>query len=214
MSKKQLISFLSDSVLAGLMIGVGGVVSLSSDNRYIGAVLFSLGLLTIIHFKFGLYTGKVGNIARNGVKFIPEVAVTLLGNGIGTFLAAVLIRLTRIAPPLVEKAQATVQTKTSDSIVSMFILGIFCGMLMFIAVDGYRKCKENSDSTAGFMIVAFPVIVFIISGFNHCIADMFYIFLAGEYTLSALGYFVTGVLGNAVGGMLIPTFKKVSENKL
>ena len=125
MSKKQLISFLSDSVLAGLMIGVGGVVSLSSDNRYIGAVLFSLGLLTIIYFKFGLYTGKVGNIARNGVKFIPEVAVTLLGNGIGTFLAAVLIRLTRIAPPLVEKAQATVQTKTSDSIVSMFILGIF-----------------------------------------------------------------------------------------
>ena len=214
MSKKQFVSYLSDSILAGLMIGVGGAVSLSSDNRYVGAVLFSLGLLTIVHFKLGLYTGKVGNIVRNGAKFIPEVLVTLLGNAIGTFIAAMLLKMTRIAPALVEKVSVTVETKTSDSVLSMFVLGIFCGMLMFIAVDGFRKNREVSDSTAGYMFVVFPVVVFIICGFNHCIADMFYIFLSGAYSVSSLIYLVVVILGNAAGGMLIPAVKLLSENKL
>lgn len=214
MSKKQFVSYLSDSILAGLMIGVGGAVSLSSDNRYVGAVLFSLGLLTIVHFKLGLYTGKVGNIVRNGAKFIPEVLVTLLGNAIGTFIAAMLLKMTRIAPALVEKVSATVEAKTSDSVLSMFVLGIFCGMLMFIAVDGFRKNREVSDSTAGYMFVVFPVVVFIICGFNHCIADMFYIFLSGAYSVSSLIYLVVVILGNAAGGMLIPAVKLLSENKL
>lgn len=214
MSKKQFVSYLSDSILAGLMIGVGGAVSLSSDNRYVGAVLFSLGLLTIVHFKLGLYTGKVGNIVRNGAKFIPEVLVTLLGNAIGTFIAAMLLKMTRIAPALVEKVSATVETKTSDSVLNMFVLGIFCGMLMFIAVDGFRKNREVSDSTAGYMFVVFPVVVFIICGFNHCIADMFYIFLSGAYSMSSLIYLVVVILGNAAGGMLIPAVKLLSENKL
>ena len=214
MSKKQFVSYLSDSILAGLMIGVGGAVSLSSDNRYVGAVLFSLGLLTIVHFKLGLYTGKVGNIVRNGAKFIPEVLVTLLGNAIGTFISAMLLKMTRIAPALVEKVSATVETKTSDSVLSMFVLGIFCGMLMFIAVDGFRKNREVSDSTAGYMFVVFPVVVFIICGFNHCIADMFYIFLSGAYSVSSLIYLAVVILGNAAGGMLIPAVKLLSENKL
>ena len=40
--KNKWISFLADGMLSGIMIGIGGVVSLSSDNRYIGALLFSL----------------------------------------------------------------------------------------------------------------------------------------------------------------------------
>ena len=96
----------------------------------------------------------------------------------------------------------------------MFVLGIFCGMLMFIAVDGFRKNREVSDSTAGYMFVVFPVVVFIICGFNHCIADMFYIFLSGAYSVSSLIYLVVVILGNAAGGMLIPAVKLLSENKL
>lgn len=48
--KNKWISFLADGMLSGIMIGIGGVVSLSSDNRYIGALLFSLGLFCIVQF--------------------------------------------------------------------------------------------------------------------------------------------------------------------
>ena len=42
--KNRWLSFFVDGVLSGLMIGTGGTVSLSCDNRYLGAFLFSLGL--------------------------------------------------------------------------------------------------------------------------------------------------------------------------
>ena len=59
-NKNKWISFLADGVLSGLMLGIGGMVSLSSENRFLGAFLFSLGLFCIVQFKYGLFTGKVG----------------------------------------------------------------------------------------------------------------------------------------------------------
>lgn len=41
--KNKWLSFLADGMLSGLMIGIGCVVSMSCENRYLGAFLFSLG---------------------------------------------------------------------------------------------------------------------------------------------------------------------------
>ena len=60
--KNKWLSFLADGMLSGLMIGIGCVVSMSCENRYLGAFLFSLGLFCIVQFQYGLYTGKVGYI--------------------------------------------------------------------------------------------------------------------------------------------------------
>lgn len=56
--KNKWLSFLADGMLSGLMIGIGCVVSMSCENRYLGAFLFSLGLFCIVQFQYGLYTGK------------------------------------------------------------------------------------------------------------------------------------------------------------
>ena len=48
------------AVYAGFMIGVGGVVYLALENKIVGALLFSFGLLTIVNQGFFLYTGKIG----------------------------------------------------------------------------------------------------------------------------------------------------------
>lgn len=45
-------------VLAGLMISIGGYVYLGCENRVVGAVFFTVGLITITLFGFDLYTGK------------------------------------------------------------------------------------------------------------------------------------------------------------
>jgi len=50
--KNKIISFIIDGILSGFTLGVGGMVSLSSDNKYIGAFLFALGLFTIVQFKY------------------------------------------------------------------------------------------------------------------------------------------------------------------
>ena len=45
------------SILAGILIGLGVIINLQSDNRIIGALLFSFGLLTIIEMHLLLFTG-------------------------------------------------------------------------------------------------------------------------------------------------------------
>ena len=66
------------SILAGIMIGVGCNIFISCENKYIGSLLFSLGLVTILLFDFSLYTGNVCYIPEKGFKFIKQVLIILM----------------------------------------------------------------------------------------------------------------------------------------
>ncbi len=222
--KNKWLSFFADGVLSGVMIGVGGIVSQSCDNRYLGAFLFSLGLFCIIHLRYGLYTGKVGYILDRDLPYLGETFFTLLSNAVGVALTAGLIHLTRFATDtpvsgldvtLMERAESCMNAKLNDSLLSSFILAIFCGLMMFSAVEGCRKCTENKNDVAGLFVVVMPIMVFILCGFNHCVADMFYYFLAGcPLPSKALLYFPVAILGNLVGGILVPFLKRFSNNPL
>ena len=50
------------SVFAGLMIGIAGLVFLNTGASWIGAVLFSVGLIVICMFGYNLYTGNSSSI--------------------------------------------------------------------------------------------------------------------------------------------------------
>jgi formate/nitrite transporter FocA (FNT family) len=73
---------------------------------------------------------------------------------------------------------------------------------MFIAVDGYAKTKNP-------IILFLGVAAFILCGFEHCIADMFYFFVAGMWSNAALKTILIITLGNSVGGMLLSLVKKL-----
>lgn len=221
--KNKIVSFIIDGILSGFTLGVGGMVSLSSDNKYIGAFLFALGLFTIVQFKYGLFTGKVGYIVNREPSYILEVLVTLVSNALGALVAAVLLRQTRFFTSVIsgmditlqERVAATVDGKIHDNPLSIFILSIFCGMLMFIAVEANRQCRAKGNFAGALFGVVFPVVVFIICGFNHCVADMFYYFFSGCPDVpNALLYFALAITGNAVGGMFIPAMKKLSNQPL
>ena len=80
------------SLPAGVFIGIGGTVFLSCENRYVGAVLFSVGLLAICCMGLFLFTGRVGYLAeeRSGA-YALSLLVTLAGNLAGTLLTGRLI---------------------------------------------------------------------------------------------------------------------------
>lgn len=189
------------AVLAGLAIGVGGIVFLSMENKVIGAVLFAVGLYIICEQGLNLFTGKVGYLVGQNAAYLPFLGVVWLGNLAGTGLAAVLAGATRIGG-IGEKAALLCQTKNADSMVSLFLLGIFCGMLMYAAVDSYKQCKNP-------LILIFCVAVFILCGFEHCIADMFYYSAAGMWTVDAMVRILVITLGNSLGGVLLPLGKRI-----
>lgn len=207
---KRMISQLANGVIGGMLIGVGGCVSLSCDNKYIGSLLFSLGLFAIVQFGFGLYTGKVGYIPLRKPAYLLECLFTLIGNALGTFLDAILLRQTRIFSTISEKAMSSVETKLGDGYLSMFVLAVFCGMLMFLAVDNARISRTEGGHIEKTVGVIFCVMVFILCGFNHCIADMFYFFLTGRIA-DAGAYLPLVILGNSLGGMTVPLLKMLTD---
>ena len=194
------------SFLAGIMIGIGGVIYLFCDNKYIGAFLFGLGLFTILTFGFNLYTGKIGYAVGNKPSYIIDLIIIWLGNLIGTMIVGLSVQFTRVGDSLIEKAQVLCETKLDDNLISIFVLSVFCGLLMFIAADGY---KNLTNQVAQVMVVFLPVMVFILSGFEHCVANMFYFTVGNMWSWQSIVWLLVMTAGNSVGGMVIPVARKI-----
>ena len=203
---KKAVSFLY-SVLGGVCIGIGGTVFLSCENKVTGALLFCLGLFTICTFGFNLFTGKVGYVFEQPLPYTGFVLSVWLGNLVGTGLVGYAVRATRIAG-IAEKAEALCQAKLNDGLVSIFILSILCNILMFIAVDGF---KNNPHELGKYLGIFLGVSVFILCGFEHCVANMFYFSVANVWSAKTVLYLLVMSVGNAVGGVLIPLCRQLKQ---
>ena len=177
------------------MISIGCCVYLGcySTARWVGAVLFAIGLMTVVGFRLDLYTGKVGYIVENPPSFLWYMPVIILGNFVGCLITGLMMPY--------DVASTVVDGKMGLEWYSVLFRGVFCGMLMFIAVDFYKQ--KNS-----YLALLFCVPVFILAGFEHSIADMFYFISAGEFTSQALVFILIVIVGNGIGGMLIPFCRK------
>ena len=185
------------------MIGLAGVVNLSVDNKFLGAFLFSFGLITILAQGLFLYTGKVGTINLSCEWVL--LPVIILGNFIGTNIIAWGVRCTRFGTSLNQIAQNIVLNKLADNWFSILFLSIGCGVMMYLAVKGWI---ENNTT---WLIVVLPVMIFILSGFEHSIANMFYFAMAGEYSLKAFGYICIMLIGNAIGSLAFKWLKSFEK---
>lgn len=189
------------SFLAGIMIAIGGTVFLSIENKVIGASLFSIGLFGVLIYNLNLYTGKIGYLITNfNLKYIKELIITLIGNFIGACSVGFILRYTRIYDNIYKKSLILANTKLNDNILSIFILSIFCGLLMYYAVNGFKKQADFGK----YLVVYLGVAVFILCGFEHCIANMYYFSVADIWSLKTLGYTGIMVLGNSLGSFIIP----------
>ena len=193
-----------NSLLAGVFISIGGTVfiSLAKDgNKLAGAILFAVALLSICMLGLFLFTGKVGYMVEDHSKnAVLALIAGLAGNFIGATLFGVLLSFA--LPNVHEYAKGMCETKLSLNLGGVFLLAFMCGILMYTAVHIY---KIHNKSVAG---ILFCVPVFILCGFEHSIADMFYFAVARAFTLKYALFILIVVIGNALGGMLIPFVKK------
>ena len=199
---KKYLDYLIKSIFAGIMIGIAGTVYLRVDNNLFGAFLFSIGLLVICMYGMNLFTGKVGYVLINKFNYIYELLITIVGNFIGTFLVARLVLLTRFKS-VSDKAIDLVNLKLNDNLLSIFILSILCGILMYIAVNNYKKINNEIGK---YSCIFMCVMVFILSGFEHSIANMYYISVANLLSFKSLLYIFIMLLGNSVGSILIALY--------
>jgi formate/nitrite transporter FocA (FNT family) len=188
-------------VIAGILIALGGGVFLACENRYVGAALFSVALLCICMKQYALYTGKICYIPeKHGKEQFSVLLLGLLGNLIGTYVCGQLVRVG--LPALEETAFTICSAKLEQTFLQTLIRGFFCGILMYAAVWIYREKKTALG-------ILFCIPVFILSGFEHSIADMFYFALAGLFNPRAFVFILLVVLGNSLGGLFIPAIQSL-----
>ena len=176
---------------------------LSIEVKVIGAIMFSLGLLTILHFKYYLFTGKAGLLLTREIHPY-DLGIIWCGNLLGTGIGAGLIHLTPLAAKVIPDAVAITTQRIENGFLSNIVLGIFCGLLMYIAVTSYATKP---------WVTVMCVSAFILSGFNHCIADMYYFFLASPFVDVPLAVFtiLCTTLGNVIGCNIIPLCEMEKE---
>lgn len=199
--RERLLVPLFSAMLSGILIGCGCLVYMSVANNVVGSFLFSFGLITIVLRGYLLYTGKIGYIwDKEILKLIP---VIILGNLLGTTLLSLIVPETST---LIEKAVSLTEPKFLKTFSQILFDSIGCGAMMYLAVDGYR-IKNN------LLLLIFPVMIFILCGFEHSIADMLYLGCAGVlYTVDGLKFIALVILGNAIGALFFSYFHKRITN--
>lgn len=186
----EILLFVAKAFLAGVTIGFGCVVYVVTGG-VLGAFLFSLALLTVIVQGMYLYTGKIGYVAdcRQLSLMLPMVILNFIG-------IAALSWMMRYTSLDFTAVHSIVEKKMAMTDVSSFILAICCGCMMYIAVDNYAKARNP-------LFVVMPIMLFILCGFEHCIADVGYFVLAAE-PISGTMIWKTClyIIGNAVGSLI------------
>ena len=211
------------AVLSGFMIGIGGTASLLANatmdmwGKLIGAVLFSLGIYAIVTYGLKLFTGMVADIPKMRAHQLWRLPVCFICNTVGVCLVAVLVQQSTLAATVVPKGTAIIAQKLAASNwpLASFCSAVLCGWLITLSVwaSAYAPKKNLSASIE----VLFPVVVFAFCGFDHSVANMLYFYFAGEISWHVVGYILCSVLGNIVGGVLLPLVillkEKVSAEK-
>lgn len=192
------------AILAGMMVSMGATLYLIVENHTLGAFLFTFGLYSIYTMDFYLFTGKVGYLLSH--RRPDKLLIVWCGNLVGTGTMAFLISQTRLVSvtPMIENVKKYSAMKISDGLLSVFILGIFCGLMMYISSESHFRTRNTANSVGGYITLFLCVMLFLLAGFEHSIANMYYFSLAGAWSMDAAISLVVISLGNAVGGLLIP----------
>ncbi|MCR4605334.1 MAG: formate/nitrite transporter family protein [Eubacterium sp.] len=214
-------------IFAGAFIAMGGLGSQIASSaiggaggKVVGACVFPIGLFLVVTIGVELFTGNClltipaySKHLQPKVKFsgvLTNWLFVYIGNFIGSLLVALAVYYGGTGGlfdgKLSETAMAAAASKISLPFEQALIRGIMCNILVCLAVWVAMEAK----SVPGKAIAVFgPVMLFVAAGFEHSVANMYFVPLGMLYdqSLSMGDFFLNNLLpvtlGNIVGGALI-----------
>lgn len=210
---KRYFQIFVSSLLAGGCIVLGATCYLMCaiqggfGFKLAGSFMFGIGLFTIIHYGYWLYTGKVGYLLENKPRYILELLVCLCGNLIGVILLSLLIKLSGATSivgasgkTIEEFCKVLVENKQNEKWYQVIILSLLCGVMIYLAVDGHKRAPYAGAK----IIFAFmPISLFILLGFEHVVANACYYTYAGVFNLKVVLWFFLMALGDGLGSIFV-----------
>ena len=207
------------AILAGMFIaaaGVGAAIGSAAVGKLAGACIFPAGLAMVILAGSELFTGNcmmVIAVAERRLtvkKLLLSWLIVYAGNFVGGLIVSALAVYGGTFANYYESLIATAAAKTSLAFGEAFFRGIMCNVLVCL---GVWMAFASKDAGGKVICLFFPIMVFVLCGYEHCIANMFYVpgglFCCARYGVTAEGltwgaFFVKNLipvtLGNIVGG--------------
>ena len=207
-------------ILAGMFIAMGAIgyfnlVTYTADpglGKFLGALIFTTGIIAILLLGSELFTSNclaILCVYKKHVKlasFLKILITVLLANLVGAIIMSLLSTGAGIfTEPMLETVFKTALKKTTMPVGQMFISAILCNI---IVCAGVMMAYSANTVTGKIMAIWFPIAVFVLSGTEHIVANMFYLTMA---FINGAGITVTGILisfvvvtiGNFIGGSIV-----------
>lgn len=212
-------------ILAGMYIGFGGlantIISQTLGNidpglaKFAGAAVFPVGLILVVVAGAELFTGNnlmtlaVMNKKITLTQMFRNWGVVWISNLIGSVLLALIVFYGDVlGGDAGTKAIAIAESKASLDIMTLIFRGILCNIIVVLAV---WIATSAQDVISKLFACWFPIMLFVLCGFEHSVANMFFIpmgmLLGAKVTMASLIknlVFVT--IGNIIGGAIIIPF--------
>ena len=211
------------AILAGMFIAFGSVgnILVSADlyklnagvAKFIGASVFPVGLISIVLLHLELFTSNcmmtVGLVEKKYSIFnmLRVLVIVWIFNLIGSILVAyITFKTGTLGPSGQELLEAVAHHKIEASGYDIFLKGILCNVLLSGAsLLGYMA-KDGISKIFG---IWFPIMLFIVLGYDHVVANMLYLplslMMGHEHTTIAgiIHNFTFATIGNFVGGGIV-----------
>ena len=212
-------------VMAGIYIGLGGlaniIVTQTLGNidlglaRLAGATVFPVGLMLVVIAGGELFTGNnlmtlaVAKSKTTKLKLLKNWLLVYVANLIGSLLLAILLYYSGILNgDSAIKAISIAESKVNIIFYQAFIRGVLCNIVVVLAV---WMATGAQDIISKIFACWFPIMLFVVCGFEHSVANMFFIpmgmMLGADISILQLILnliFVT--LGNLLGGAVFVPF--------
>lgn len=199
--KEKMIS----GIMAGIFISIGAMTYLSIPNALLGSLFFSAGIFLVLNLHNMLVTRVCPLVVYEGGYCWQDILISWIGNGIGILIAAIVIGFSRFESVIHEPLRAIAETKLNDTPQSLFVLGVLCACLVAFAV--LIGGRYERGTFAQIFYVWLFITAFVFCGFEHIVADMFYLACYALYfdadILSAVKVLFFVSAGNIAGGLLI-----------
>ncbi|MCX8082311.1 MAG: formate/nitrite transporter family protein [bacterium] len=219
-------------ILAGIYIGFGAQTALSITSggtldpgitKLLSGSVFSLGLMLVLIPGAELFTGNIlmtiGTLTGryNIFKLLRNWFIVYAGNFIGSLLLAYLVYHTGLLgygpdsfTPIGISAITVAENKMKLGFIEAFTRGILCNILVCLAVI---LCISSLTVSGKILGIYFPIMAFVASGYEHSIANMYFIpagfLVKGCFLSNFLSMWknlIPVTIGNIIGGLVIVIF--------
>lgn len=178
------------AIMAGAFIAIGGIssttaavsVPLPSVAKFLSACIFPGGLTMVLLAGSELFTGNclltipLSEKEITVSQMLKNWIVVYIGNFVGSLLVASGIIFSHTASlfsnQLAVSIISTAAGKCTLSFTDALIRGIFCNFLVCLAVWVSMAVK---DAAGKVIALFFPIVMFVVCGFEHSVANMYYI---------------------------------------